>query len=433
LINLPGTMPRQLPWAKKSGGSRAQIKPASSQQTTRSHNATDTDDGFFDGTVLASRTGRSDESDNDLPGLPAEPSTPRTKARAKDALRKKREGSSSPPPVNDLEQPFVEGMHRAASKFDLRDDEWMMVEDEFLETAKLFTRHLHIAEYERLKATIEEKKKEAANIARPVVANAKRSTTGAMKEKARVQELKQKKAIRDVFASKGEEEDNKEEQTMPSSRSNLVSTFRSLSNNATVACKGTPGTFAAQDSDNDSDDLNAPRLSAKPPCRATTTPTLARRGSIVGGQDSASPDPRPSNPTFAKPAPPKAVAKPRSRLGRATPFDMLDDWDPKKSKASSQSLLEQPAKTQNTSRSPSLSGHSQPPAPLNDRGDAKVRRSTISFDEDVPIRNHSSNDSGGVSKETTDRLAKRKAQREKDEKERKRKAAKLDDIPTFLF
>jgi hypothetical protein len=62
-----------------------------------------------------------------------------------------------------------------------------------------------------------------------------------------------------------------------------------------------------------------------------------------------------------------------------------------------------------------------------------VRRSTISFDEDVPIRNHSSNDSGGVSKETTDRLAKRKAQREKDEKERKRKAAKLDDIPTFLF
>ena len=116
-------MPRQLPWAKKSGGSRAQIKPASSQQTTKSHNATDTDDGFFDDTVLASRTGRSDESDDDLPGLPAEPSTPRTKARAKDALRKKREGSSSPPPVNDLEQPFVEGMHRAASKFDLRDDD----------------------------------------------------------------------------------------------------------------------------------------------------------------------------------------------------------------------------------------------------------------------------------------------------------------------
>ncbi|CAI9633781.1 unnamed protein product [Alternaria burnsii] len=111
---------------------------------------------------------------------------------------------------------------------------------------------------------------------------------------------------------------------------------------------------------------------------------------------------------------------------------MLDDWD-LKSTASSQSLLEQPAKTQNTSRAPRLSGHSQSPASLNDRGDAKVRRSTISFDEDVPIRNHSSNDIGGVSKQTTDRLAKRKAQREKDEKERKQKAAKLDDIPTFLF
>lgn len=429
-------MPRQLPWAKKSGGSRAQIQPASSRQTPKPHDATAIDDDFFEDTVLARRRERSDESDDSLPGLPAEPSTPRTKGRTNDALRKKREGSSSPPLIDDLEQPFVEGMYKGVSKFDLRDDEWMMVEDEFLETAKLFTRHLHIAEYEKLKATIEEKKKEAAGIARPVIANAKRSTSGAMKEKARVQDLIQKKAIRDVFTSQEKYDDDKEEQMVLSSRTNLTSAFVSSTNNAMAASKGTPGRFAVQDSDNDSDDLDAPRLSDKSSYRATTTSTLTRRNSIAGGQDSASspaPNPRPPSPTFAKPAPPKTAAKPRSKLSRATPFGMLDDWDPKKSKASSQSSLKQPAKTQIISRAPTLEGHSQPLASFNNRGDAKVRRSTVSFEEDVPTRNHNSSDGGGVSKEITDRLAKRKAQQEKDEKERKRKAAKLDDIPTFLF
>ncbi|KAG9186538.1 hypothetical protein G6011_09646 [Alternaria panax] len=428
-------MPRQLPWANKSGGSRAQTKSASSRQATKLRNTAATDDDFFDDTVLASSKDRSDESDDDLPGLPAEPSTPQTKARTKDALRRKREGSSSPPPIDDLEQPLAEGMHKGISKFDLRDDEWMMVEDEFLETAKLFTRHLHIAEYEKLKATIEEKKKEAAGIARPVVANAKRSTSGAMKEKARVQELKQEKAIRDVFASQEEEEDDKEEHAMLSSRINLTPAFMSSRNNVTPASKGTPGRLATQDSDNDSDDLDAPRL-PKQASKATTTPTPARKISTAGEQNSASPpapDPRPPNPTFAKPTPPTSAAKSRSRLSRATPFDMLDDWVPNKSKALSQSSQEQPAKTSHTSRAPTTVSHSQPPASTVGRGDAKFRRSIVSFDEDVPTRDQSSDKGSGVSKKIMDRLAKRKAEREKDEKERKRKVAKLDDIPTFLF
>jgi hypothetical protein len=39
----------------------------------------------------------------------------------------------------------------------------------------------------------------------------------------------------------------------------------------------------------------------------------------------------------------------------------------------------------------------------------------------------------GINQEIVDRRAKRKAEREKDEREKKRNAAKLDDIPTFLF
>jgi hypothetical protein len=428
-------MPRQLPWANKIGGSRTLAKPTSSRQVTNPRTLTTIDDDFFDGTVLASsnkRRGASNGSDDDLPDLadlPAEPSTPRTKAKTKDALRMKCGGSSSPPPVDDVEKPLVEGMHKCVSKFDLRDDEWMMVEDEFLETAKLFTRHLHIAEYEKLKATIEEKKKDAAEVARPVVADAKRSTSGAMKEKARVQALKQKKAIRDVFASQ-EEEDQKERTTL-SSRTNLVSSFIASRNNATAGPKPVPNKSAAQDSESDSDDLDAPRLSAKPASKATTALTAVRKNSTVAEQKSASspaPNPKPPNPTFAKPAPPTAAAKSRSRISCATPFEMLDDWVSSKSRTLSASLPKQPAKTSHVSRIPNNSKHSQSFTSSDDRGAAKVGRSTDSFNEHASTEKQSIN-SGGV----VDRLAKRKAEQEKDEKERKRKAAKLDDIPTFLF
>jgi hypothetical protein len=428
-------MPRQLPWASKIGGSRAQAKPASSQKATKARTTADIDDDFFDDTVLAgSRKSRggSNASDDDLPSHPVGPSRPWTQAKTSDTLRRKREGSSSPPPIDTLEEPLFEGMHKCLSKFDLRDDEWMMVEDEFLETAKLFTRHLHIAEYEKLKATIEEKKKEAAEVSRPVVANAKRSTSGEMKERTRVQELKQKKAIRDVFAS--QEDDDGEKEGL-SSRANLASSFMASRHVATTRKTPTPGKYAAQDSD--SDDLDAPRPSTKSACRATTTPTPTRKSSAADGQKSASfhaPNPRPPNPSFAKPAPPTTAAKSRSRISRATPFDMLDDLVPtKKSKTLSASLTEQHVKTAHASRASTISKHSQSFVSGDDRGGVKVGRSSASFDGIASAIDEEKNGHGGVSKEMLERIAKRKAEREKGEKERKRKAAKLDDIPTFLF
>ena len=430
-------MPRQLPWASKSGGSRTQAKPASSRKATKARTTADIDDDFFDGTVLAdssrSRT-RSNGSDDDLPGLPTAPTTPRTKTRTKNALGKKRGGSSSPPPIDELGAPHVEKLHKCLSKFDLRDDEWMMVEDEFLETAKLFSRHLHIAEYEKLKAMIEEKKKEAAEVTRPVVANAKRSTSGEMKERARVQELKQKEAIRDVFASQ-EDEDDQEGRNALSSRFNLTSSFMAPRHVATSRPQPTPSRYATQDSDYDSDDLDAPRPSAKPVSRATTTPTPVRNSSAAEGQKSASslaPNP---NPVFAKPAPPAPAARSRSRISCATPFDMLDDLVPtKKSKTLSGSSPQQPVETSHTTRASSVSKYSQSFDSAEDRGGAKLGRSSASFDENALVRDPGgSGGNSGVSKETSERIAKRKAEREKNEKERKRKAADLDDVPTFLF
>jgi hypothetical protein len=90
-------------------------------------------------------------------------------------------------------------MRKGINKFDLRDDEWMMVEDEFLQTAELFTRHLHLREYDRLKEIVQTKK----DIVRPVVMSAKPSEERQMQMRAEKKTKSQKKALKDAFSSSG--------------------------------------------------------------------------------------------------------------------------------------------------------------------------------------------------------------------------------------
>lgn len=441
-------MPRQLPWLNKGGGSSAPAKRPP-KPVKNQHVVSDIDDDFFDGTVLARSAkgkGRAvpdeDAPSSDLPDLPSEHSTPRTKSRTKNAVRKTRAPSSSPPPIVDLEQPQVEPMHKGLSKFDLRDDEWMMVEDELLETAKSFTRHLHIAEYERLKEKIEEKKKEA-EVARPVVANAKLSIEGAMKEKAKVQEKKQRKAIRDVFASQNDEDANDESASMRPPDSKAASSLATSHRPTSATSKWSSKAYPARDTD--SDDLDAPQRPATTPGRTshTTAPSKSASSSLSATN---------ASPSFAKPAPPplQPPAKPRSRISRATPFDMLDDYTPRKNNypatpskptlATDQRQPHAPAPSLSSSLSDRRMRASSPFAKAPGASDSvkssRAGRSVEALDEWGMGRGHGSG-SGRVSNESMERLAKRKAEREREEKDRerekKRKAVKLDDIPTFLF
>ncbi len=160
------SMPRQLPWKSGGGGSRTQIiKPSTHPPKTTRLPDDNGDDSFDSNNLTGSSKGKGKASavldpDTLLPNLSAKPSGLRTQ-RDKEFDYGQRATSSSPPPLDDDTVLQNESMRTGVSKFDLWDDEWMMVEDEFLETAKLFTRHLHIAEYDRLKETIEAKKKEA--------------------------------------------------------------------------------------------------------------------------------------------------------------------------------------------------------------------------------------------------------------------------------
>ncbi|KAL9089393.1 MAG: hypothetical protein Q9165_005714 [Trypethelium subeluteriae] len=72
-----------------------------------------------------------------------------------------RSPSTSPPP----EPPLQEFMRDGS----MADDAWIMVEDEFLQTAKLYTQHLHHAEYQRLKSQAKAQKASAIqSLIRPV-------------------------------------------------------------------------------------------------------------------------------------------------------------------------------------------------------------------------------------------------------------------------
>ncbi|KAJ4380628.1 hypothetical protein N0V86_003987 [Didymella sp. IMI 355093] len=414
-------MPRQLPWKSSGGGgSRTQtVKPA--VRTTKTKTTAipdDIDDDFFNGTVFASSSkdkGKSrakvdSDSDDLLPE--AETSTTRT-TKSKTTEQKERAPSSSPPPLAKYAPPRDESMRKGVSKFDLRDDEWMMVEDEFLETAKLFTRHLHIAEYDRLKESIEAKKKEA-EVARPVVAGAKRSVDDEMKEQARVQESRQKKAIRDVFTSQGtsNEDDRALYCSKPSKAPSLTAKPRPPSNDS---------------QETDSDDLDAPRP-AKPKAPSPTTETAARSLPATRPRPAYLPTLKPGTETFIKPALPATItsARPRARPSRMTPFDMLDEYNPPIFDTRTP-----PAMTTRDRRSQSISSSRSSPqtSHATTTRSVKQRPSIDPLDDD----RESAKGTGGVSKEVADRIAKRKAERAKEGIGKKKKATNVDDIPTFLF
>lgn len=420
-------MPRQLPWTSKAGSSRTQVKAPPQKKTPV---VSEIDDDFFDGNVLAGiKKGkeRAVDSEDDLSNLAVEPETPRTNLLRRAHRSADRAPSSSPPPVADVE-PTIELMHKGVSKFDLRDDEWMMVEDEFLETAKLFTRHLHIAEYERLKETIEAKKKQVGNeIPRPVVPGAKLSIESAMKEKAKMQEKKQREAIRDVFASANEDGDDPF-----TTRPSLTNVHSRMSS----------------DSDSDGEDLDAIKLPPRrafPSKRATApmarppilgpqvTPSISRPTSTSISTSTATTTTNHSHvitstPSFKKPAPPLLVAKPRVRPARTTPFDMLDDYIPKKAPATSKAETAASAQVSPALKTPaSFSGAST-------AGHTHMSARTIESIDTDDWGTRRTSGTPRTSKHVTDRLAKRKAERENNAREeQKRKAVKLDDIPTFLF
>ncbi|KAK0512007.1 hypothetical protein JMJ35_005135 [Cladonia borealis] len=116
------------------------------------------------------------------------------------ALRSARTPSTSPPPQPPPPSPLRPGLHA--------DDIYIMVEDEFLATARAFTAHLHHAEYLRLKNAAKARSGNAVNgiggIERPVDGiTAMRAETRKQKE-AEAKEKKVRGAVDGIIAPAGE-------------------------------------------------------------------------------------------------------------------------------------------------------------------------------------------------------------------------------------
>lgn len=377
----------------------------------------DTEDSLLNGSASARKfEGKARAAlgpDGSLPDLSTEPSTPLIMI-TKPVIPKERMTSSSPStPVHHVTS-HSEPMRKGVSKFDLRDDEWMMVEDEFLETAKLFTQHLHIAEYQRLKESIEEKKKEA-EVTRPIVAGAKYSTEGTMKERAKMQRTNQKKAILGISASQSglRKEDG---------------ASHHAETNKTPLVLATPRSATSASRDTDSDDLDAQRpQKLKISEHAHINPRMPQHTLSRVSKPAAAP-------SFAKAtlSVSKAPARPRGTLSKMMPFDMLEEYTKSKVESTSQSS--------STSRKAQMSAlskqHSQ--STSSTHSSFQTAHTTVTFEPENPFdllddwgpsRDHSNS-----SKEIAGGVAKRKAGREKqDDKKRERRNANPDDIPTFLF
>ena len=387
-------MPRQLPWVRRATKHQPQLaKPPF---------ASNIDDNSFDGTILSTDA----KGKGKAISLQSSSDSGDHHSRTSRNPRKRRALSSSPP-VAQLSAPPTDNMRTALSRFDLGDDEWMMVENELLETAKLFTHHLHLEEYEILQESIERKKKGINFLpaaARPVVVGAGLSAEGALTKRAKVQNERQRRAFRDVFTSR-----NEDNESQPS---------------ACTEVAGMPSKTLAS-GDTDSNDLDMPLRPPRPTAsRATALDSLS--STPLTSNSSRPRAANLTNPPLTKFAlAPRAIA-PRlknSRIHRATPFDMLDDYVPKDDRSAVATTTERQGQRTLTTKTPLPPTSCDKPSRLPSIS-RKSRKSVQLLEEwDTEKSYGGSEVANGI-----------QGRPEKEKGSGKHKAADVgDDIPTFLL
>lgn len=176
-------MPRKLPWLAETPEKKNTAKqPARSSSSTapKRKRASSPDDLV----------------DSDLNALNATP-------KRREKKRTDRSPSTSPPPA----PPDVEYMQEGYNA----DDIYMMVEDEFLSTAKLYTQHIHHAEYVRLKKLARSRGADVLqSISRPVDGRTEQSNGLKMK----LESERRAKKIKDGMSGLGEEDESSEDEYM---------------------------------------------------------------------------------------------------------------------------------------------------------------------------------------------------------------------------
>ncbi|KAL8931546.1 MAG: hypothetical protein Q9211_006882 [Gyalolechia sp. 1 TL-2023] len=181
-------MPRTLPWLKDQGASKAKAPALVSAKRLRPPSPhSDSSEDARSAQRLRARPRR--EAAQRAGQTTATP----FRFRVLTWLNQGRTPSTSPPPA----PPSIEYMHEGLS----HDDIYIMVEDEFLATAQLFTSHLHHAEYVRLKNAAKARNAALSNTARPTDSITAMRVETMKKKQAEARAGKNKSALDEMKAN----------------------------------------------------------------------------------------------------------------------------------------------------------------------------------------------------------------------------------------
>ncbi|CAK1358334.1 hypothetical protein CB0940_07042 [Cercospora beticola] len=408
-------MPRKLPWLKDNASEKD-----APQEATK--------------TKARPRTASPNELVGpDLEDLQDEPARPARPEKQKQIVR---EPSSSPPPAPKGPPP-VEYMKPGYDA----DDIWMMVEDEFYSTAQLYTEHLHQAEYARLKKLRRSRGQETlATLARATDGRTPQSTELQVKRQQEENQRKRRQAVMADSDSEDEDEFMKVPQlanlmtgsqggTGPAqTRSTDSRSRRALAEDGDESSDPLPKAVLSplremedEDEETESDDLDAPLRKKKVPTQSTIQRSAA---SSSGVSTSSLPAPPPK-------AAPSRVFKQFGRARREEQDYVKEESEPPSLPSSPPPRLPAPLRKQRDENN--VAGD----ASRSNGRQAQSRFSSIKQEPPTsPINDDFGTASVKIKEEPGSRpltsLAKRRAQKAKEEAEAKRKELEAS-IPTFLF
>ncbi|KAI9723979.1 MAG: hypothetical protein M1812_000697 [Candelaria pacifica] len=344
----------------------------------------------------------------------------------------KRTPSTSPPPEPPSEEFMREGLDH--------DDIYIMVEDEFQSVARRFTQHLHHAEYVRLKNLAKSQNASTIlSISRPIDPRIKLRQETKRRIEAEAKQKDLKAAVQQVMPvthadGKGElesdlDDDKEDDPWVGTSLQSLMTSPRKSQNSLTNAASLKSGSRAA-----------AGYAKARPrPASEARTYDIAQSDvrhdvkSSHDGQASTSEDDDDLDvPTLGRPSEvPKArsASQASSRLNNAGGSLFTQAHRPKKSSNREDGDFSKAYPAQASSHAPAdRSVNATTPQTIPGTYSKNSRLISQSF-EDLP---QSKTKPDGVSHRIGKRMAELKAEKAQKEREQKRKATTLNEIPTFL-
>ena len=385
-------MPRTLPWLVDAARRKESKKPKSSSPAPKRQRDSSPEDLV----------------DSDLNAIGDV--TPKRKQKR----RPNRTPSTSPPPA----PPDVEYMREGY----MADDIYMMVEDEFLSTAKMFTQHIHHAEYVRLKKLARSRGPGTLqSITRPTDGRTEQSNGLRLKLEG---EEKQRHIKDGVQKARGDEDSSEaaDDYMQDPQLAGLMTADSQMRTDLTELTKAKSNTRAAAGFSQSPRNMERMRdmLAGTSQMRSVTSSSNPRQTFeddvySEDSEDDLDAPSKPRRPTYAK-------TEKRQRETNVNREEKIQ-VQPQTTRDTSMVFKPFTKSVENERREDTASSKSTSMARISDNQKSAPEIHSRSEPSDRMVQPTAA----------SEYLAKRRADKERKEREEKRKAKRTDDIPTFLI